>query len=363
MGNFPNKSGENSRTIFQGRVQSVTGLPSLYMIPQTPVIQIPCDNDDGNPVFSGAESEIYIYKGGVLQTGWVVEEVTTSNMSATINTGVEPNTVTVSAISADIGYIDLKATKANESNQYCRLMVVRAKAGVKGDTGDTGSKGDTGDTGPAGTGNVAIIEKTITVDSYLYNNCQNANNGGSLRIIYPEAHGLSEDDYVHVFYTAVYDDVVQVISVDSANQITVDLSYEAAVSGNYITVFDPQKLARVDNTDNQFLVFDDIITTDRRILEMHLHCTDDDNKTGEIRWSSGLFIYPSTGYNSYLDSVRIDRDYDIGSCDLRAELPSIILTNDEQELWLYIDNISTENWLSDYLNLEFKLVVAYIDYS
>lgn len=100
---------------------------------------VPVDSN-GTPKTSLTSSplstQIAVYKGGVLQTGWTFSRVQ-SNASSTIN--ATTGAVSVTAISADIGYVDITAAKNGQSNLVKRYTITKVYQGTTGLQGPMGN--------------------------------------------------------------------------------------------------------------------------------------------------------------------------------------------------------------------------------
>lgn len=81
--------------------------------------------------FAGATSQMIVFRGGVDDTAnWTFTKADTSATSS-----IAGNTVTVTALAADTGYVDITASRAGFSNQVKRFTVSKSKTGQQGDAG------------------------------------------------------------------------------------------------------------------------------------------------------------------------------------------------------------------------------------
>lgn len=86
--------------------------------------------------FAGATTTATVYKGQAVDTGWAISKVDT-NATSTLSAA----TVTVTAMAADVGYVDVSATKAGNPTLTARFSISKARAGATGATGNTGPAG------------------------------------------------------------------------------------------------------------------------------------------------------------------------------------------------------------------------------
>lgn len=137
----------------------------IYVVkPTIDTIGIPTDSNGNNPVFTNAQSELKIYKNNNEDAEWTFVVSIQSGATATFSYP----TLTITGISADTGYIIVRATKAGESPINTRINVYKAKAGVQGPQGIQGIQGNTGAQGSQGQAVVdssSIDDETITLNT------------------------------------------------------------------------------------------------------------------------------------------------------------------------------------------------------
>lgn len=122
---------------------------------------VPTDASGGSPNFTGASTTMSVFVGA-LDTS-VLWTYTTAATNVTIS-GTNTRTVTITALSADGGYVDITASRAGFSSITKRFTVTRSKQGPQGNTGSTGS------TGPAGARGSRMLYRTSSSYTSGYNN-------------------------------------------------------------------------------------------------------------------------------------------------------------------------------------------------
>lgn len=91
---------------------------------------VPTDKDGNNGNYNGASTTLTIYKGLVDDSANWTYSVTKSNVTCTEAT--TSRTQTVTAMSADSGYVDITATRAGYASVTKRFSLSKAKTGTKG---------------------------------------------------------------------------------------------------------------------------------------------------------------------------------------------------------------------------------------
>lgn len=120
---------------------------------------VPTASDGSSPNLTGASCTMSVYIGSVDDsTNWTY---TTSQSGVSI---AVPNirTVTITGMSADVGYVDITASKATYPSITKRFTVTRAKQGIQGPQGPTGSTGGTGAAGVRGTRQLYLTSGSYT---------------------------------------------------------------------------------------------------------------------------------------------------------------------------------------------------------
>ena len=87
--------------------------------------------------FAGAVSTVKIYSGITDVTNTYTLSKTDTNVTSTLSAG----TITITAMSADSGYVDVNATRSGYPTLTKRMTLSKATAGLQGSTGNTGSQG------------------------------------------------------------------------------------------------------------------------------------------------------------------------------------------------------------------------------
>ncbi|USK72725.1 hypothetical protein [Peribacillus asahii] len=100
---------------------------------------VPTDSAGNNGNFAGAVSTIKIYEGATDVTAlW---SVTQTRSGVTVTEATTSKTATVTAMSADTGYVEFTASRSGYANIVKRFNLSKNKQGIKGDTGSTGATG------------------------------------------------------------------------------------------------------------------------------------------------------------------------------------------------------------------------------
>lgn len=98
---------------------------------------VPADASGNVTSFSGAVSSMKVFKSATDDTAnWSFTKTDTSCTSS-----LSASTVTVSALSADVGYVDITATRSGFSSITKRFTISKAKTGATGATGSAGTRG------------------------------------------------------------------------------------------------------------------------------------------------------------------------------------------------------------------------------
>ncbi len=96
---------------------------------------VPADASGVVTSFAGASTTVMVMQGAVdVTSSWTLSKVDTSCTSA-----LAASTVTVSALSADVGYVDITATRSGWPSLKARFTVTKAKQGVTGNAGSAGA--------------------------------------------------------------------------------------------------------------------------------------------------------------------------------------------------------------------------------
>ncbi|QOV08250.1 hypothetical protein Kirov_51 [Bacillus phage Kirov] len=88
---------------------------------------VPTDSAGGNGNFTGAVSTLTIYEGASVATGWTIVQ-TRSNV--TVTEATSSATATVTAMSADTGYVEFTASKSGYANIVKRFTLTKNKSGA-----------------------------------------------------------------------------------------------------------------------------------------------------------------------------------------------------------------------------------------
>jgi len=366
MSKYPPRSSDSSKLILtRTGLKGDQGDPALYVILQTPVIGIPCDNDGSNPILGAAISEVHVLKAGVLQTGWTLAYTSGFQCTGTVNNTVEPRLCYISTVSGAMGWASFTATKSGEITQTFKLYFVKVPEGADGPTGSTGAKGDTGAAGAAGAAGadgtgLVVVHKTMTVEAG--DTVTKSDYGdGTLQLDYGAAHGLVVGDWVRVVQTGVYDDNRPVHTVVDSDNIKLDIAYDA--TAGTVTAYDMKDFQSVLEIGSQFVAFNEVIPQGAKVLEFQIICTDDNsgaiwpiavrigtNYTGNLTEVIGSWL---NGDYVYQEGVVVSRD--------RRSTISMNIAGDQS---LYIQAIAgyMDEWSVALANYQLELFVAYIAY-
>jgi predicted phage tail protein len=97
---------------------------------------VPCDAAGTPTSFAGAVTQIVIYEGiSDDSANWTISKADTNCTSALSGTG--NRTCTVSALSADVGYVDITAARSGYTSVVKRFTVSKSKTGATGAAGDS----------------------------------------------------------------------------------------------------------------------------------------------------------------------------------------------------------------------------------
>ena len=118
---------------------------------------IPTDNSGNNGNFTGANTTMYIYNGATDDSSnWTVS-ATASNVTGSLS----GKTYTITAMSADTGYVDLTASRSGYTSITKRFTLTKSKQGAAGSNGSNGAAGQNA-TAYKLISNVAAIAKSIS---------------------------------------------------------------------------------------------------------------------------------------------------------------------------------------------------------
>jgi hypothetical protein len=100
---------------------------------------IPATSDGTVLSYDGADTELRIYKGQALDTGWTFSEISETNVlgsfpGSSSTSTANPAVWTVSSWNgtADVAYVDFQATKTGEATQYATFSLTRVRGGANG---------------------------------------------------------------------------------------------------------------------------------------------------------------------------------------------------------------------------------------
>lgn len=123
------------------------GANSILGLLSNEVHTIPTAADGSGGVFTGANTTLTIYNGATNDSANWTFAVTKVNVICTESS--TSRTQTVTAMSADTGYVEFTASRAGYANIVKRFTLSKSKAGIAGSNGLDGIDGDMGPMGPA----------------------------------------------------------------------------------------------------------------------------------------------------------------------------------------------------------------------
>lgn len=125
------------------------------------------DNSGTVSDYSSAVTQIIIYQGATDDTAnWSISATGTSGITYSLVT----DTVTVTAMSVNSGYIDITATKDSNSitKRFSLSKSLKGETGEKGDTGEKGETGEQGEPGIPGDSGPGLIFKGLYENNITY---------------------------------------------------------------------------------------------------------------------------------------------------------------------------------------------------
>lgn len=321
MSKFPSKSKANTRTIFEGRVMEVTGLPTTYAIPSVGNVVIPCDNVGANPNYDNNLSYLHVYKGGVLQTGWAIGSNTRDNCGFSWGVQLNQLFVRITSITDDTGWLEIELTKAGEPSVPVRVTFTKQYAGAvgaQGAQGIQGVQGIQGETGVAGNDGAGINIKKYVVEVKVPALVTVSNVSGQYRLTYPAPHGLELGDPLLVFEIdpahdrpGVVRDVISTTVVDTTC-VYRDPAFKNVRELKHFAQGD--LFNRFNGTQTQELVFPEIMPVGAKAFEVYVQKVA--GAAWNVQWNVGYAAYPYTGWDAYMSSKSIQAARDIEAYSL-----------------------------------------------
>ena len=104
---------------------------------------IPCNTSGAATTFAGAVTTMSVFVGASDTSSSWTYSVSTTNVGGSASNN--NRTYTVSSISADVGYVDITATRSGYSSITKRFTLTKSKQGNTGATGPTGPQGPQGE--------------------------------------------------------------------------------------------------------------------------------------------------------------------------------------------------------------------------
>jgi hypothetical protein len=138
-GGTVNKLDEQIIPIVQDGLVGTNGLPAYTAVLTNDACVVPCSITGVVSSFAGATTTMETYIGSTVDsTNWTYMSTYTNCSSSTANTS---RIQTVNALSADVGYIDIVASKSSYSNITKRFTITKGYTGATGGTGGAGTRG------------------------------------------------------------------------------------------------------------------------------------------------------------------------------------------------------------------------------
>jgi hypothetical protein len=113
-----------------------TGAAAIIGVLSNETHTVPTDSAGNNGNYGGATTTLTIYQGASVSTGWTIVQ---TRSGVTVTEATSSATATVTAMSADSGYVEFTASKSGYADVVKRFTLTKNKQGIKGDTGNTGA--------------------------------------------------------------------------------------------------------------------------------------------------------------------------------------------------------------------------------
>lgn len=371
--NFPISSPDSSKPILAlNQTVGETGPPALYAYPGAPVVPIPCDNDGGNPVYTTNRSNVYIYQGGDLQSGWTIYLYYGHNCSALVDSTPGDEHINIVNVTADSGYCDFTAIKSGTTLRFS-VYFTKVKEGEQGATGSTGSQGATGAQGPAGNDGVAssglLIQKFTANVREPYTTCTAADNGsGFTRLTFGSDPDIEVGEYMAWSESAQmrYGNVTAEISP------TVYDTDNAWLFGGSVRCWSMRYFRKNTgsgsmwwNARPQSICIPNIIPVGGKLDEVAVLKTD--SNVEPLFTSGGYAEYPDSGYDRYWGSTIIGSRGDIRQVNLwdttRFGYDINMVVDDAQasrNVYFYVSAFDEyQTWITLLENIVFDFFISY----
>lgn len=114
-----------------GQITIVDQNDGVNVILSNAAMLVPADATGNVTSFAGASSTVQVIQGGVDITANFTLSKADTSCTSTLASGI----VTITALSADVGYIDVAATRSGWPTLTARITVTKAKQGVTGNAG------------------------------------------------------------------------------------------------------------------------------------------------------------------------------------------------------------------------------------
>jgi len=368
-GRFPVGVSDSSRPFWSATgPQGEAGISALYVIPSNPNVMIPVDNAGANPSYTLNFSYLYIYKAGVIQTGWIIDSVVEYGCSHTEELVSGSLFVRITSVLANTGYIQFTLTKSGEETltaivSYTKLYEgPTGIQGAQGNTGSTGAAGVKGDTGNDGTG-LVVVKKTIEVKEPPLVTV--ANVSGSYRLTFPSAHGLEVDEPILVFeIDSAHDSYGIVTNIISTTIVDTTCLYRDASFKNVRQMrhfCQGDLFNRFNGTVAQTIDFSGIFPVGAKLVEMHLVRT---VNGGTMLAYAGKVSNPDVGWNLYLNGEMSTNVDDVNTAILSTHSDELIVSSSDTKRDLYLHGIPYYvDWETDLIDAEWELHASYINYT
>lgn len=252
--------------------------PSLYQILNKPGIAItgvlsneshvvPTDSAGNNGNYTGAATTLTIYKGLTDDSANWTYSVVKTNVTCAEATNSRVQTVT--ALSADVGYVDITATRTGYASITKRFTLTKGKTGATGANGTNGTNGTNGAAGTRGSKTFYVSGQTSWTDAAA--NTATAAVGGSVLNDVVTEYGTNFsatkfwDGSVWQTITAAIDGNLIVagtigaakIAANSIDATKLNVTSLSAITANIGTLRTATTGGRLEISDNVIKVYDE----------------------------------------------------------------------------------------------------------
>jgi len=367
--NFPPGSPDSSKPILPLNVDTgPKGDPGRMLVAHPPFIGIPCDSDDGNPVYTNAESFFYIIEGSLILAlfgsvdGWTIEAVEENDCTTTV-AGFR---IDVDTISADTASFRVRAYKGGEADLFAWVYLKRINKGVQGDQGIQGNAGPTGGDGPTGASGsdgtgMVVVKHAIEVKSSKTSAITDYGDGKINLDFGATPHAWVLGEWLLVEGGGAYGDFeAEIIEVVDTYNVKIDYTYGADEAGN--STYSMRHFRTKADDVPQRLRFDKAFGVGDKPYELWF-IMDSLGGSG-VTLSCGYAIEPAAGYNYYLNSqvfgyAGANRAWDWLDTLKAQRLPLITPGDSRAPVYLYGVPYPDELWVGVLIGMTLELHILY----